>query len=132
MGDEEDFDGHPVGHLYVSRQQTKAERQSELRGKFGGEGSHGVNLFVKNLDESVDEEKMKELFSPFGTVISTALPKDDKGKIKGFGFVCFSSQSEATNAVADMHLKVVNGKPLYICLAERREAREDRLRNKYS
>merc|ERR1719246_49422 len=57
---------------------------------------------------------------------------DDKDKCKGFGFVSFGSPDDATQAVTEMHLKVVKGKPLYVGLAEKREARQDRLRQRYS
>ena len=30
----------------------------------------GANLYVKNLDDSIGDEKLKELFSPFGTITS--------------------------------------------------------------
>jgi len=132
--DEVGIDGHPLGKLYVQRMQTKAERQSELRGKFGKEGNKdsGVNLYVKNLDEETDDAALKALFEPFGAVTSVSAPADDKGKSKGYGFVAFGSPDEATKAVTDMHLKVVNGKPLYVGLAERREARQQRLKERYT
>eukprot|EP00413_Alexandrium_margalefii_P023800 CAMPEP_0204578180 /NCGR_PEP_ID=MMETSP0661-20131031/42773_1 /ASSEMBLY_ACC=CAM_ASM_000606 /TAXON_ID=109239 /ORGANISM="Alexandrium margalefi, Strain AMGDE01CS-322" /LENGTH=548 /DNA_ID=CAMNT_0051587085 /DNA_START=126 /DNA_END=1768 /DNA_ORIENTATION=+ len=129
------IDGHPVGKLYVQRAQTKAERQAELRDKFSGSKEPkqtGVNLYVKNLDENTDEAGLRALFEPFGNITSVAAPQDDKGKCKGFGFVCFASPDEATKAVTEMHLKVIKGKPLYVGLAEKRDARQERLRQRYS
>jgi len=128
-------DGHPMSKLYVQRAQSKAERQAELRDKFSTvkDPKHqGVNLYVKNLDENTDEGALRSLFESFGTITSVAAPTDDKGKCKGFGFVCFASPDEATKAVTEMHLKVVKGKPLYVGLAEKREARQERLRQRYS
>jgi len=125
--------------LYVGRAMSKAERHKELKKEAeaaaspaAAKGSSGVNLYVKNLDEDVDDDKLKELFSPFGTVASCVAMKDEKDRCKGFGFVCFESPTEATQAVTEMHLKVVNGKPLYVGLAEKREARQERLRQRYT
>jgi len=131
-------DGHPEGKLYVQRAQSKAERQAELRDKFSGSAKEpsskrqGVNLYVKNLEESSNEETLRTLFEPFGAITSVAAVTDDQGKCKGFGFVCFASPDEATKAVTEMHLKVVKGKPLYVGLAERRDTRQERLRQRYS
>merc|ERR1719356_819746 len=132
----EDFK-EDVGKLYVQRAQTKLERTSELRDKFPATSRpdgkpQGVNLYVKNLDEGTDEASLRALFESFGQITSAAAPLDDKGKCKGFGFVCFQSPDEATKAVTEMHLKVVKGKPLYVGLAEKREARQERLRQRYS
>jgi len=137
--DETAPDGHPVGKLYVQRAQSKQERQAELRDKFGTseraaapEKQQGVNLYVKNLDDDTDDSSLRALFEPFGTITSVSAPTDEKGKCKGFGFVAFASPDDATKAVTDMHLKVVKGKPLYVGLAEKREARQERLRQRYS
>merc|ERR1719160_659606 len=91
-----------------------------------------MNLYVKNLDDTTDDESLKALFEPFGTVTSCVAMKDDKDKCKGFGFVSFSSPDDATKAVTEMHLKVVKGKPLYVGLAEKKEVRADRLRQRYT
>jgi len=135
-GEEEKLgpDGHPEGKLYVGRAQTKKERERDLKNKFkpADSSNKGVNLYVKNLDENLDDAGMKDLFSSFGEITSLSLKKDDNGKCKGFGFVCFASPDDATKAVTEMHLKVVNGKPLYVGLAEKREVRDERLRQRYS
>mmetsp|Transcript_81069 Transcript_81069/g.141426 ORF Transcript_81069/g.141426 Transcript_81069/m.141426 type:complete len:616 (+) Transcript_81069:2-1849(+) len=130
-------EGEEVELLFVQRAQSKAERAAQFRAErstqeAGSGRAQGVNLYVKNLDEMTDDASLRSLFEPFGTITSVAAMKDDKGRCKGFGFVCFASPDEATKAVTEMHLKVVKGKPLYVGLAEKREAREDRLRNRYS
>jgi len=54
----------------------KAEREAELRAKFEQEKKarmekfQGANLYLKNLDDSVDDEKLRELFLDFGTITS--------------------------------------------------------------
>jgi polyadenylate-binding protein len=49
------------------------------------------------------------------------------GKSKGFGFVCFNNPEEATKAVTDMNQRMVNGKPLYVALAQRKDVRKSQL-----
>lgn len=62
--------------LYVGRAQKKSEREVELKQKFeqsrkeAADKYQGANLYIKNLDDSVDDEKLRELFSPYGTITS--------------------------------------------------------------
>merc|ERR1719506_2188007 len=108
------------------------KQQSAQREGAATSGPAGVNLYVKNLDESTDDDSLKALFEQFGTITSVSAVKDEGGKCKGFGFVSFQSPDDATKAVTEMHLKVVKGKPLYVGLAEKKEVRAERLRNRYT
>merc|ERR1712196_401755 len=107
-------------------------QQTATKDPASAPAAQGVNLYIKNLDESTDDDALKALFEPFGTITSVKAMGDEKGKCKGFGFVSFASPDEATKAVTEMHLKVVKGKPLYVGLAEKRDARQERLRQRYS
>jgi len=119
--------------LFVSRAQKKAEREDELRKTYEAAKQEkmskyqGVNLYIKNLEDDIDDEKLRAEFEPFGTITSCKVMCDEKGTSKGFGFVCFSSPDEATKAVADMNNKIIGTKPLYVSLAQRREVRRQQL-----
>lgn len=124
---------HHGRKLFVSRAQKKAEREEELRRSYEQAKMEklskyqGVNLYIKNLEDDVDDEKLRAEFEPFGAVTSCKVMRDEKGTSKGFGFVCFSSPDEATKAVAEMNNKMIGSKPLYVSLAQRREVRRQQL-----
>ncbi|ODH28015.1 polyadenylate-binding protein, cytoplasmic and nuclear [Paracoccidioides brasiliensis] len=173
--------------LYVGRAQKKHEREEELRKQHEAarvekaSKYQGVNLYVKNLTDDIDDEKLRDLFIGFGNITSarvmrdtisdagsesekekeaskdnkenvkeetkkeaggedsaektdkaekpdTKKPTDKKlGKSKGFGFVCFSNPDEASKAVTEMNQRMVNGKPLYVALAQRKDVRKSQL-----
>jgi polyadenylate-binding protein len=186
-----DFKGQD---LYVGRAQKKHEREEELRKSYEAarlekaSKYQGVNLYVKNLDDEIDDEKLRDLFAPFGAITSAKVmrdttaeteekekkenkkaekkteekeeekdekkeeekekveekkeetteekkegeekktePKKKLGKSKGFGFVCFNNPDEATKAVTEMNQRMVNGKPLYVALAQRKDVRKSQL-----
>ncbi|XP_070260894.1 polyadenylate-binding protein 4 isoform X5 [Myotis yumanensis] len=94
------------------------------------DANKGVNLYIKNLDDTIDDEKLRKEFSPFGSITSAKVMLED-GRSKGFGFVCFSSPEEATKAVTEMNGRIVGSKPLYVALAQRKEERKAHLTNQY-
>merc|ERR1719281_1721544 len=122
--------------IYVGRAQKKAERQAELKKKFEAlkmerlNRYQGVNLYVKNLDDTIDDDKLRQEFSPFGTITSAKVMAEE-GRSKGFGFVCFSSPEEATKAVTEMNGRIIVSKPLYVALAQRKEDRKAHLASQY-
>ncbi|CAC5370109.1 PABPC [Mytilus coruscus] len=123
--------------LFVGRAQKRAERQTELRAKFERirmeriNRHQGVNLYVKNLDENIDDERLRKEFSKFGTITSAKLERTEGGRSNGFGFVCFSSPEEATKAVREMHGRVVGERSIYVTLAQQNGDRKAHLASKY-
>uniref|UniRef100_A0A8C7SRQ7 Polyadenylate-binding protein n=1 Tax=Oncorhynchus mykiss TaxID=8022 RepID=A0A8C7SRQ7_ONCMY len=128
-----EFNGKTV---FVGRAQKKMERQAELKRKFEMlkqeriSRYQGVNLYIKNLDDTIDDEKLRKEFTPFGSITSAKVMLEE-GRSKGFGFVCFSSPEEATKAVTEMNGRIVGSKPLYVALAQRKEDRKAHLTNQY-
>ncbi|KAH8666757.1 hypothetical protein BX600DRAFT_280494 [Xylariales sp. PMI_506] len=165
-----DFQGQD---LYVGRAQKKHEREEELRKSYEAARQEkankyqGVNLYIKNLGDDVDDDKLRVMFTEFGPITSAKVMRDslsdsedeekegkenqkeapeedqvpeeeddDKkekkgdrklGKSKGFGFVCFANPDDATKAVAEMNQRMIEGKPLYVALAQRKDVRKSQL-----
>ncbi|KNC79589.1 polyadenylate-binding protein 1 [Sphaeroforma arctica JP610] len=133
---ETEFKGKP---LFVARHQKKNERENELRAKFDNlkleraNKYQGVNLYIKNLDDDIDEDRLRQEFAPFGTITSHRISRDaQKNQSRGFGFVCFSSPEEATKAVTEMNGKLLGNKPLYVALAQRKDERQSQLAMQYA
>merc|ERR1712216_1037184 len=126
----EEFLGKP---MFVGRAQKKSERMAELKDKFDKikleriNKYQGVNLYVKNLDEGLDDETFTKEFAEHGQITSCKIMRDDKGQAEGFGFVCYTTAEEATRAVTEMNGKIIGGKPIYVALAQRKEQRRAQL-----
>ncbi|KAF5955258.1 hypothetical protein HYC85_008114 [Camellia sinensis] len=124
--------------LFVGKAQRKAEREAELKAKFEQERNsrfeklQGANLYLKNLDDSVTDEKLKELFSEFGTITSCKIMLDPQGVSKGSGFVAFSTSVEATRALNAMNGKMIGQKPLYVAVAQRKDERRAQLQAQFA
>ncbi|CAK9140445.1 unnamed protein product [Ilex paraguariensis] len=124
--------------LYVARAQKKAEREQILRRQFEEKRKEqilkyqGSNIYVKNIDDDVTDDELREHFSQCGTITSAKLMRDDKGISKGFGFVCFSTPEEASKAVNTFHGYMFHRKPLYVAIAQRKEERQAQLQLLYA
>ncbi|KAL0914688.1 hypothetical protein M5K25_015056 [Dendrobium thyrsiflorum] len=124
--------------LYVARAQKKDERLQILRHTFEDKRNERIrnnmasNLYIKNIDDCVDDNTLWEHFSQCGTVASAKVMHDEKGNSKGFGFVCYTTPEEASNAVNTLHGGMFHGKPLYVAIAQRKEERAEQLRLQYA
>lgn len=119
--------------LFLGRAQKKAEREEELRRAYEAAKNEklakyqGVNLYIKNLPEEFDDERLQEEFAPFGTTTSAKVMRTATGASRGFGFVCYSAPEEANKAVAEMNGKMLDNRPLYVALAQRKDVRHQQL-----
>jgi polyadenylate-binding protein len=131
---DKEFNGNK---LFVGRAMKKAERAAQLRREHEArhkelqQRSRGVNLYVKNLAEEFDDAKIRTTFEEFGNITSARVMRDEKGTSRGFGFVCFSTQEEATRASTDLNGRIILGKPLYVALAQPKEERRAQLSVQY-
>ncbi|XP_019881561.1 polyadenylate-binding protein 1-A [Aethina tumida] len=122
--------GKSLGYGFVGFESADCAKRAidELNEKVIGSkplfvGHAQKNLYVKNLDDAVDDEMLSKEFGPFGTITSAKVMKDN-GRSKGFGFVCYSTTEEATRALAEMNRRLLINKPLYVAMAQRKEERQ--------
>ena len=72
-------------------------------------------LYVGNLAFSITQDKLKEIFSPYGEVTEVVVVSDrDTGRSRGFGFVTFSDDAAADKAMAEMNGKDIEGRALTV------------------
>ncbi|XP_022859246.1 polyadenylate-binding protein 7-like [Olea europaea var. sylvestris] len=136
----EAFHGTQLGSkvLYVARAQKKTEREEMLRRQFEEKRREKIlkyqasNVYVKNIDDDITDDELREYFSQCGTITSVKLMLDEKGMNKGFGFVCFSTPEEAIKAVNTFHGFMLRRKPLYAAIAQRKEERQAQLQLQYA
>ncbi|KAF4093922.1 hypothetical protein AMELA_G00007300 [Ameiurus melas] len=79
-----------------------------------------VELFIKNLDYSVDDKRLHKGFLPFGAVISAKVVMEN-GCSRGFGFVSYSTTTEAMEAIKGMNGKMLGRRMVYVALSKGRE-----------
>ena len=89
------------------------------------------NLYVKNLDSSIDDEQLRTMFRPRGFIQSAKIMTDFLGKSRGFGFVCFSTREEAVKAKEEMNGTLIKRKAIYVSFAQLKEVRRVELKQKF-
>merc|ERR1712110_1251971 len=108
---------HPKEDLYAAEAKNKNRNQL-------GKVPHNRNLYIKNIAETVTDKQLEELFAQFGEIVSTKIMvNEDTGVKRGFGFVCFKNPDDARKAITQMNNFHLEGKPLYVALAQPKEAR---------
>ena len=74
-----------------------------------------TNIFVGNLDFSVNEEQLRQLFAAHGLVQNVTLVKDrDTGRTRGFAFVEMSDDVEARSAIKALNGTIVGERAMNV------------------
>ncbi|KAK6362858.1 hypothetical protein TWF730_000311 [Orbilia blumenaviensis] len=80
-------------------------------------------LFIGGLSFGTDENSLRAKFGEFGTVEDAVIVKDrDTGRSRGFGFVTFSSEDEATAAQEAMNDQDFDGRRIRVDRAAERQS----------
>lgn len=79
-------------------------------------------LFVGSLPWAVNDEGLKNAFTPFGNVVSATVVTDRRsGRSKGYGFVEMESESEAKAAIEALNGSELNGRNIVVNEAKPKE-----------
>ncbi|CAF5136983.1 unnamed protein product, partial [Rotaria sp. Silwood1] len=73
-----------VSRLMSSNQQIDVDGARQL-----------TDIFINNFGDQLDEEKLREILSKHGKVLSCKIEYDENGHSKGFGFCSFENPKEA-------------------------------------
>ncbi|CAF0719445.1 unnamed protein product [Adineta steineri] len=84
------------------------------------EETRGTNLYIRNLPEKCDENKLIELFSPFGEIIQARVIRDQSTESpRGIAFVIMGTRSQAQRAVEYLNGKIIDHqRPLLVKFAD--------------
>lgn len=77
-----------------------------------------ARLFIRNLPFSATEEEIKDSFSGYGNIIECHIPVDDTNRNKGYAFIKFSSNDEASNALRNLDGTPFQGRLMHILPAK--------------
>ena len=75
-----------------------------------------MELHVGNLDHKMTVNELRDIFSPYGKIVSARIFTDYYTRQgKNFGFVVrISTRSEGYKAIIELHGKTINNRPLMV------------------
>jgi len=92
-----------------------------------------MNIYVSNLGFSVQDEDLKQFFTPYGEVTSAKVIIDRiTGQSRGFGFVEMSDDTSAKQAITELDQATVEGRTIKVIEAKPKEDRPARSNSPFS
>ncbi|MEA2083699.1 MAG: RNA-binding protein [Thermodesulfobacteriota bacterium] len=74
-----------------------------------------MELHVGNLDHKMTVNELRDIFSPYGKIVSARIFTDYYTRQRrDFGFVRMSTRSEGYKAIIELHGKAINNRPLIV------------------
>jgi len=82
--------------------------------------NHRGNVFVGNLPPDFPDERLAEVFDPFGIVLSAAVARDpETGARLRYGFVDIATERAAKAAISGLNGTQIDGSKVAVQLSER-------------
>ena len=89
-----------------------------------------MNIYVSNLSFNVQDEDLKDFFTPYGEVTSAKIINDrETGRSRGFGFVEMSDDAASKKAIAELDGADVEGRVIKVMEAKPKENKPSGFRN---
>ncbi|WP_153800314.1 RNA recognition motif domain-containing protein [Foetidibacter luteolus] len=86
-----------------------------------------MNIYVSNLSFNVQDEDLKDFFTPYGEVTSAKVINDrETGRSRGFGFVEMPDDTASKKAIAELDGSTVDNRAISVSVAKPKEDRSSR------
>lgn len=83
-----------------------------------------MNIYVSNLSFDVQDQDLRDFFTPYGEVTSAKIITDrETGRSRGFGFVEMSDDAASRKAIEELNDSTVDGRNIKVMEARPKEDR---------
>ena len=85
-------------------------------------------LFVGNISWNASKEDLENIFGEYGELAEVILIKDENGRSKGFGFISYVNDADATKAQEELNGFKIDERAIFVNEARPQEKRERNFR----